>query len=171
MKVAYDWTLQRSCSLIPEWKSLQLGKHTSVDDLSRELSAAGFQITDGAADILGKVQLAMTTTQIPIVKVCPWQLGLEADATANAINARAARCGFTTVPAEAGPQLRLQYADQPGGEYLLLGMDPLFSDGYPSIFAILERCGRRLLDAAYGYRGHLWSLTTPWVFARRVTSG
>lgn len=168
MKSSHDLTLYRSCSPISEWKSLQLGNYKSGDDLFRELNLGGFLITDGAADILEKTQLAMTRTQISTVKVSLWQLGLSADSTAYTIHDRAAQCGFDTVPAEVGPQLRLQYVDQPPGEYLLVGMDPISLDGYPSIFAISHDCGRCLLDADCGYRGHFWSITSRWVFARRV---
>jgi hypothetical protein len=39
--------------------------------------------------------------------------------------ARAQRLGFGLAAAEVGPQLRLQYFDQPIGEFLIIGMEPI----------------------------------------------
>ena len=42
-----------------------------------------------------------------------------------AIYARAQLLGFGLAAAEVGPQLRLQYLDQPIGEFLTIGMEPI----------------------------------------------
>ena len=53
------------------------------------------------------------------------------------VYARAWAFGFKLAPAEVGPQLRLQYFDQPVGEVLHVGMDPLVTwSGRPVIFVV-----------------------------------
>src|SRR6185437_14164477 len=41
------------------------------------------------------------------------------------IYATAQRLGFGLAPAEIAPQLRVQYLDQPIGEFLIIGMAPI----------------------------------------------
>ena len=41
------------------------------------------------------------------------------------IYARAQQLGFGLAAAEIAPQLRLQYTDQPTGEFLIIGMEPI----------------------------------------------
>ena len=54
------------------------------------------------------------------------ELGFETDTASLAdIYARARQLGFGLAPAELAPQLRLQYFDQPIGEFLIIGMEPL----------------------------------------------
>ena len=54
-----------------------------------------------------------------------------------AINVYPASGSFDLCPAEAGPQLRLQYPDQKVGEYLVIGMKPLpTADGSDACFVV-----------------------------------
>ena len=54
------------------------------------------------------------------------EFGFETDTVSLAdIYARAHQLGFGLAPAEVAPQLRLQYFDQPAGEFLIIGMKPI----------------------------------------------
>lgn len=47
--------------------------------------------------------------------------------------------GFALAPAEVGPQLRLQYFEQPLGEYLNIAMPPIETPGgKPRIFVVVN---------------------------------
>ncbi len=53
------------------------------------------------------------------------------------IYARAQQLGFGLAAAEIGPQLRLQYLDQPVGEFLIIGMAPIRTwNGEPVILTV-----------------------------------
>src|SRR5262249_10820050 len=63
-----------------------------------------------------------------------------------AIYARARQIGFGLVAAEVGPQLRLQYFDQPMGEFLIVGMQPIKTwSGEPVILNVANGGARLLL--------------------------
>ena len=63
---------------------------------------------------------------VELVVVSAVQLGFKTDSVPLAvIYARARQLGFELAAAEVGPQLRLQYLDQPMGEFLIVGMQPI----------------------------------------------
>jgi len=54
------------------------------------------------------------------------ELGFQTNTASLAdIYARANQLGFGLAAAEVAPQLRLQYFDQPIGEFLIIGMEPI----------------------------------------------
>jgi hypothetical protein len=54
------------------------------------------------------------------------ELGFQTDtASLTRIYARAQQLGFGLAAAEVAPQLRLQYFDQPIGEFLIIAMEPI----------------------------------------------
>jgi len=53
------------------------------------------------------------------------ELGASVEVSLRDIYARAVSLGFELCPAEVGPALRLQYLDQPLGEFLLIAMNPV----------------------------------------------
>ena len=53
------------------------------------------------------------------------ELGASVEVSLRDIYARAVSLGFELCPAEVGPSLRLQYLDQPLGEFLLIAMNPV----------------------------------------------
>jgi hypothetical protein len=63
---------------------------------------------------------------VELFAVSAGELGFQTDTASIAdIYARAQQLGFGLVAAEVGPQLRLQYLDQPIGEFLIIGMEPI----------------------------------------------
>jgi len=57
--------------------------------------------------------------------------------TLTEVYARARQLGFGLAAAEVGPQLRLQYFDQPVGEFLIIGMEPIKTwSGEPVILSV-----------------------------------
>ena len=84
---------------------------------------------DSASEIIGRpaFHLSRTRQQLDLVVVSLVELGFPADENValEDIYDRAYLLGFALCPAEVGPQLRLQYLDQPAGEFLHVGMQPI----------------------------------------------
>ena len=71
-------------------------------------------------------------------------------------------------PNEVGPQLRLQYADQPKGEWLRIAMEAITaSDGYRRLFSVGHDGGDLWLYGDYGYAVHFWYGSIVFVFGLR----
>ena len=89
-------------------------------------------------------------------------------ATLADIHNRAKELGLELCPAEVGPQLRLQYADQPRGEWLLIAMEPITdSVGDPRIFDVELGDFGRWLDGLCGDPDGFWFGSGRFVFVRR----
>ena len=63
-------------------------------------------------------------TQLDLVLLSVAALGFRQGGTLADVHARAVRLGFELCPEEVGPQLRLQYLQQPVGEFLHVAMKP-----------------------------------------------
>ncbi|MGY4346588.1 hypothetical protein ACVWXM_003055 [Bradyrhizobium sp. GM7.3] len=90
----------------------------------RQVVASG----NSAGEILARptFTVSATTTSVELFTVSAAELGFRTDTALLAdIYARAKQLGFGLAAAEVGPQLRLQYFDQPIGEFLIIGMEPI----------------------------------------------
>src|SRR5262245_49441956 len=86
------------------------------------------RIGNSADEILGRpaFPFSKTETQLDLVVLTAADLGFQEGYTSLAeIYRRAIELGLNLCPAEVGPQLRLQYVDQPLGEFLHIAMDPI----------------------------------------------
>lgn len=132
--------LIRSAAQAPIWKTIAVGTFRDNFALRNTLDTLNCGVGDGAAQILARPSfgLAPSREQLDLVSVTAEQLGFQAGAVRlHDLHARAEELGFEFTPAEAGPQLRLQYADQPGGEFLIVGMRPLRTwDGESLVFVV-----------------------------------
>jgi len=118
------------------WKTIQLGTHSSIADMRRALDA-GFRIGEWASRILEKVALATKQESVDLVIPSVAELGFSECATIEQIYEAALKRGYQLCPAEVGPQFRLQYADQPMGERLIIAMEPITdSGGYRRVFYV-----------------------------------
>lgn len=150
------------------WRTIELGiGPKTVDDLRSALRDGNLRLSDWASDIFGKPAFAVATeeTEVDLVKVTVAELGFKQGAKSDQIYKRAKELGLELCPAEVGPQLRLQYKDQPKGEWLLIGMEPILdSNGSPSTFSLgLDAMG---LNAGYGGPDAFSRADDRWVFVR-----
>jgi hypothetical protein len=100
-----------------------------------------------------------------LVEVSVASLGFERQTRYDQICARALELGLEICPAEVGPQLRLQYADQPLYEYLIVAMKAISgSDGSPLVFHVNRRGDGLWLNAARGGPGDEWAPEHRFVF-------
>jgi hypothetical protein len=81
-----------------------------------------------ANEIIGRPAfgLSRTRTEVDLVVLSVFELGFgKQGASLKDIYARAKSLGFALCPPEVGPQLRLQYLEQPPGEVLHIAMEPI----------------------------------------------
>jgi hypothetical protein len=122
------------------WKSIQMGTFANKGALYGALEDADCAIGDTAEQILvaPEFRLGSTAIKLDLFAVSVAELGITREnVTLKDIFAQAQRLGFALPAAEVGPQLRLQYFDQPMGEFLEVGMAPIATRaGAPGIFVV-----------------------------------
>ncbi|MEY9180021.1 hypothetical protein ABIG06_001941 [Bradyrhizobium sp. USDA 326] len=118
----------RSAADVPTWKTIALGTFVDSFALRNALDKKGCGVGGLAAEILARPAFVVgsTKTDVELVAVSAVEIGFSAEVVnLAAIYARAQLFGFELAAAEVGPQLRLQYLDQPMGEFLIIGMEPI----------------------------------------------
>jgi hypothetical protein len=154
--------------VFPVWRTIQIGTYNSVEELLQALLDAENRISDGGDDILKRTLLATEPTEVDLVIVTVAELGFPDGATRKQIYEKAFSLGLELCPAEVGPQLRLQYRDQPLGEWLLVAMEPIAdSDGYPKVFLVKHDDDGLWLYSYYGDLALYWDGDDRWVFRRK----
>ena len=110
------------------WKTVKLGTRKGVDGYRRALERTAIKIGDSADEILGRPAFRYGTaeTDVELVMISVAQLGVEREVEPLAsVYQRAGRMGLELCPAEVGPQLRLDYLDQPLGDAVHIAMEPI----------------------------------------------
>lgn len=126
----------------PTWRTIKLGTGLkTADDFRKAIGEAGMKIGDWGNDILGKpsftASISPKEVEADLVNVSVEELGFKDGATYKDICAHAKELGLDLCPAEVGPQLRLQYKNQPKGEWLHVAMEAItVSSGGFSVFHI-----------------------------------
>ncbi|MBI4090541.1 MAG: hypothetical protein HY422_00790 [Candidatus Komeilibacteria bacterium] len=151
-------------------KTIRLGTHKNVKALKSAITDAGFHISDWANDILGKraFTIASKETSIDLMTATVEELGFKEATRYDAICARIRELGYELCPAEVGPQLRLQYQDQPLNEWLVIAMEAIsVSDGSLYVFSVRHLDDGQWLDTYRGSPGSLFNPFYRFVFTRR----
>jgi|GEM_PF-842094 len=125
----------------PVWKTIELGTGLrSTDDFLNALGTARCNTPSEASDILAKPQFEISSkkTEVDLVIASARDLGLTVEnPTLGQIYDQAIELCLDICPAEVGPQLRLQYLDQPDGEWLHMAMVPIGgSDSRLHVFSV-----------------------------------
>ena len=150
------------------WKTVKLGTHRDVNALRTDLKKAGRRIGDWASDILGRITLGDTEHDIELILVSVRELGFKNGATRKDIFDREVEKGLDLCPTEVGPQLALQYLDQPLGEWIIVAMEPIAASvGGLSLFRV--GCGGDglWLYTRFGDSAFFWHPGFRFVFVRR----
>lgn len=161
-----------SAQEIDIWKTIKLGTGLkTAEDFRHALGQAKMTIGGWGEDLLGKSSFTASEmeTEVDLVSISVGDLGFTQPADRREIMARAFELGLDLCPAEVGPQLRLQYPDQPKGEWFMIAMEPITgSDGYPNVFCVGHDYDEGVLFLN-GYRGEYDLLNAPhdrFVFVR-----
>ncbi len=150
------------------WRTLKLGTGLkTADDFREAIKKAGGKIGGWANDILGRSAFTAATEETEVDLYLPTTAELtgkpEGGTTAE-VFAGAAWLGFKKCPPEVGPQLRIQYPDQPMDDRLLIGMEPIAgSDGDLYVFDVGRHGDDQWLSADCDYAGKVWDGNCRWV--------
>ena len=123
------------------WRTTTLGAYKGVDAYRSALDAAKIKIGDAAEEVLGRPAFpyGRTKTDVQLTLVWASELGVESESALAAVYNRARQLGLVLCPAEIGPQLRLDYRDQPVGEALDIAMEPVATySGALTILALVN---------------------------------
>jgi hypothetical protein len=130
------------------WRTITLGSYKGVDAYRDALDIATIKIGDSADEILGRPAFpyARTNTGVELAMLSAADLGVESDQASLAeVYQRARQAGLELCPAEVGPQLRLDYRNQPLGEALDIAMEPVATYGGEPTILTLANWGTGLL--------------------------
>lgn len=160
--------LAANLSTLPIWKTIKIGVYQQ--GYETELKRLGIELWRETLDLLESTFVSEQEIELDLVRVTAAEIKPQGNSHFKDICAEACRFGLELCPTEVGPALRLEYLDQPAGEMLLVGMDPILdSDDHRMAFLLDRKFKPRLvtLEANYG----CFSTMMPFVFVRpRSTS-
>lgn len=139
------------------WKTIQVGTYKTTNELHQALVVAGIVFEDWADELLTGVTLAPDPTEIDLVALNVSQLGFGSGATVYEIYRRAESLGLKICPAEVGPQLLLQGADQE--RHLIIAMKGINSRsiyGRSLVFSLRHRDNKLSTIQAHPDDNVLW---------------
>lgn len=149
----------------------------SADDFRQAIVQAGMKFSE-SCDIISKPEFERSVipqeTEVDLAVLSLSELGFESGETLEEIYRKAKELGLELCPAEVGPQLRLQYKNQPRNEKLNIAMDPIGSwTGCTQVFMVGCVWNGPEKDKQYltqqdskGGPGNYWDLTDEFVFIR-----
>ena len=130
------------------WRTTTIGSYKGVNAYRDALDAAKIKIGDAADEILGRAAFpyAREKTVVELTVVSAAELGVESDESSlSDVYERARQVGLNLCPAEVGPQLRLDYHNQPLGEALDIAMEPVATYGGDPTILTLANWGTGLV--------------------------
>jgi hypothetical protein len=144
------------------WKTITVGGSKGVNTVRQAMETAPCPVAigDDADEILGRPSFPFIKqpVELDLVVLSVFELGFgdkdarndvelgaSVEVSLRDIYARAVSLGFELSPAEVGPALRLQYLDQPQGEFLQIAMDPVAKYTGELIRLSVARAGTGLL--------------------------
>jgi hypothetical protein len=153
---------------IPVWRTATLGTYKTVDALRDALHAERIHVGDRVDEILDRpaFNLSKVRRDARLVILAVSELGFDEEGASLAdIYARARRLGFELCPAEVGPQLRVQYLNQPLGEFLHIAMAPVaIYGGEPADFTVANGGAGLILLAGDAHPNFIMPSTMRFVF-------
>ncbi len=154
----------------PVWRTIQVGTHGNSKGLQEAVEQGGCQISSWAADMMKRptFTLAKEPGTVNLVRVKVSELGFMKNTPLSQIRDRGVELGLALCEPEDGPQLRLQYPEQPMGEAVWMAMNAIVcSNGNPHIFCVFHGEDGRYLRVYVGYPGRLWGPDDGFVFRKK----
>jgi len=134
----------------------------------KALLAKGYKISDYAKQMLKKTFFSGEAHKYELVRFTVESLGFPKGATTTEIWAKGQELGLELCPAEVGPNLRLQYPDQPMDDYLWLAMEQITDAvGIPNVWDVGRDSDGSWLSSTWTYPGRRWRADFRIVFVSR----
>lgn len=155
------------------WKTIKLGTVlVTTNGFRGSLKQCGCSIGGWAEGIIDNMPISRNETEVGLVDVSVAELGFGNGTTRRNIYERALKLGLGFPSSEVGPQLRLQYNNQPEGKRLYIGMKPVKDSFRNPLIFYIERLGASLylLDGIDGEPNIFWSSDTHWIFLASLDS-
>lgn len=169
-QIRSELEIETSTRDFPVWRTVKLGARTTSAAFLTALTEQGCRVSDYARDILGKPAFTVneTETEVELCVATTAELtGKEQGGTTAEVFTGIRRIGGKLCPHAVGPELRMQYKDQPMGEWLLVAMEPISdSDGTPYVWYLVRREVGLWLYADRGSPESFWHGLNRWVFTR-----
>jgi hypothetical protein len=186
-------TSLQSTANLPVWKMITVGTHRTVNELLEDLDslhcgrddaamrergpfvpgttiAMPCVLGNSAGEIIARpaFTLSKAKVNVDLMLVSAAQLGFTGDQAAVAdIIARAHQVGLELCPPEIGPQLRLQYLDQPVGDFVRIAMEPIQTYGGVLVdFTVANGGASLLLLGGYAQAETVVNANVRFVFVR-----
>lgn len=134
-------------SLVDPFITIKIGTYKDTQSLRKALEDSGVIISEIADSIFDQIPLSESEKSLELVVLSVEDLGLSAGANTSQVYEAAKEQGFELCPAEVGPQLRLQYIDQPNGEFLQIAMEDITHT--PISFCVSNFGGNMVLEDAF----------------------
>lgn len=115
----------------PIWKTIKLGTGLKTsDDFSRALHSQHCIVGTETGFMMDSMtsKLVIRATEVKLVAPSVSELGFSSPVRSWLVHQRGREFGLEFCPPEVGPQLRLQYLDQPQDEHLIVVMDTIFGN-------------------------------------------
>lgn len=148
-------------------KTIELTPKTP-EQYEQSITELGYIVSDYAKHMMQQMSPLSGSQSINLVSFTVEQLGFPSGATYAQIKSKAQELGLKLCPPQVGPELRLQYTDQPNSEYLRIAMDPIPDPfGDPSLFRVHRYDdGAPWLLNGFGHGGYQWYGDRRFVFSK-----
>lgn len=159
---------EESWSANPIWRTVVLGTHKNVKGFQKAIEVADGKMNNWTKSVMSQPQftLAKVRVEVSLVRTTVEELGFPKGATREEIFTRAKEQGLRLCPPEVGPALRLEYMDQPPGEWLFVAMEPITaSHGRQYSFLVAFDHGERWLYVNWNVSGIVRSPENIFIFA------
>lgn len=129
------------------WRRITIGTYREPNAMRAALEAANMRIGETADEILGRPVFGLSKIphDLDLVILTGRDLGFQGHVALADIYRRATQLGFALCPPEAGPLLRLQYRNQPVGEFLHMAMPPVATWGGELVDLTVGNAGTGLI--------------------------
>lgn len=149
------------------WKTLGPSGFIKAKQYREALKDGGHKVSDYASEGLDKMKIAKSKDEVDFAKMTLKELGFKTEPTYEEICKRIIEGGGELCQSEDGPRLRLEYKDQPKGEWLPIAMEPFTDPGGDSrVFDVERLVDDSCLSTYWFSSADGWNLDREFVFRR-----